>query len=620
MITGTPIRYVIANLFITILITLAIFYPAIHSFGTTLIGTEDISLFLWIFWHYENTLDHGGNPLFAEEIFYPHGISLSRSSTTPFQSIIYWLLPDGWNAFGKITFLQMLSYILGGTFSFLLVFHFARSFYPSFFGSTLFNFSVYHFEKFIHHLNYAMAFPLLALFFLFYFITLKNKSRTNIIVLSFSLFILFLNEITVGLMASFIIFLDLIRRYSRYSGVALFTPKNALLFSFGIVASIIVYLFSFYLSLPPLVTYILPPIPFIFTCIYAIGLRNFYFAEKNKGFFRMLLLAAVPVFVFLVFIFIQPSYSFEPDNVPYNLFQFSTPLEYLIMPSDLQLISKFGFIEGLPVRSDLGVYLGFSVLTILILSLVIRGGSEEEIYFRDFFFISLLFSFPLLRIDQYFFAFTPFIAQTLFPMLPVLRVPSRFIIFSLLFLSIVAGLLIKRLLSYKSFNWKPIIAFITLLFFLEHWPATGLFVFDGSVPEFYNGLAERLNNESIFIYPNLNYEILLKELYYQTVHNKQISWGVISRSPTENNEFLGLYSIYYSNSSDPDNVADFITSSGHYNYIVVQKQTCFERCFYGEFDEYNQTEADKIRSVLSRRFGQPIFRDGKIEVYLIDGN
>ncbi len=585
-ILGVPLDHFILALAITTIISIVIFLMPISEFGTALLGAEDIHLFLWIFWHFEKSLDSIQSPFFADEIFYPEGVSLTLLPMFPFQSLIYWALPDWIGPFGKLTLLQVLSFILGGIFSFSLVHRFTKSFFPSLAGMIVFNFSVYHFEKAIHHLNYSMAFPFLALFFIYYFDAVEGKKQ-NHIPLAISLLLIALNELTVAIMAGFIVFLDIFQRY--LGGERIFTTRNTLIFALSIISSLMAYEFLAWISAPAFLTYTVPSLFFLSASLLLILKKDRLIeSERRFGHFRSMAIAAVPVLLYISFLAILPSYAFQPDSILVNTVLFSVPVEYLIIPSGFQSIS--GFFDGLSPMSEGGVYIGVAVLILLVFA-----KTKEERYFRNLSLLAVLFSFPVIRLGESIIFATPFLAEPLFPLLPVLRVPPRFMLFAFLFLSIMAGLVAKRLLSSR----KQLLLLLLLVLIAERWPANGNFIFDASIPGFYSDLADDPPGKTIFLYPNFDYNTLLREQYYQTIHHKRISYGILSRLPVDS----GLVRAYRE---------DLYGLMRSYDYVVVQKLACKGYCFNGELHPISIANATHA---LDEKLGAPIFEDGSIIVY-----
>ncbi|MFH0885421.1 MAG: hypothetical protein V1861_06965 [Candidatus Micrarchaeota archaeon] len=615
-----PLKDLLFAASISAFLTFAIFLPAISDFGNTLIGTEDIRFFLWLFQHYESSIRAGTDVLHAGEIYWPYGVSLARTSPVPLQAAAYLLLPSGWGQFGRITALQLLSFILGGIFSFALAYRFTKSFLPSLAGMVIFNFSVFHFEKAIHHLNYSMSFPFLALLFLFYYDALDNpkKNVRPLAFFSLSLLLLALNELTVAIMAGFIIFLDIFARYLEKSKLRVFTPRNTVLLGMGIISSVFLHELLAILSTEPFIIYILPSAPFLLACLFIIGPVNAQKTETALGLGRSMLLCSLPTLAYIAFISIQPSYPFESEPFFSSLFWYAVPAHYLVLPSDFQAFSHIGIFSGLKAFGEAGIYLGLPLISLILLSIYWGKATENEVRARDFGIFSTLISFPLLVLSAQLLILTPFLVTSAFPLLSVLRVPSRFMLFALLFLAIMSAMAIKRLILSGGMRMNAVVVLLILLLIAERWPATSEFIFDGRVPEFYSALAREQGNSTIFIYPDIRYYSGLNEVYYQTVHGKNMSYGIVSRDPSGGNVLYSLYShpleSYAQIDETVENSTAIVRKFG-FDYIVVEKLGCLKECFYGTFTPPEENYTRNLQEELKKRFGPPIFEDDSILVF-----
>jgi hypothetical protein len=605
-ILDVPVREIAASVLLTSLITAMIFLPAITNFGNVLFGQHDMYFFLWMFWHFENSLDSGANPFFASEIFHPYGISLALSTTAPFQSLTYWLLPDQWGILGKATFLQILSFVLGGFFSFVMVYRFTKSALPSMAGSIIYNFSPFHIEKALEAPNYSMAMPFVAMFFIFYYDSLGKKDRKAGILaaLSLSLLLIALNELTVAIMAGFIVFIDIFIRYMHDSRLRIVSFENSAIAFIASLSSAGLFVFLLESGAPAIMTYTLPPLIFLSAAIFLIlGPNNLIKSEKRNGHLRLMALCAIPVFIYIVILGMQPAYKFAEEDWGGRLRFYSKPVEYIFFPSELQEISKAGLIDGLGELTNAGVYLGPVLLLLLLLSFWGRAAGEE-VYFRNLFLVCIFFSFPLLITRSEILTPTPFLAQPLFPMMAVLRESSRFIMFGLLFLSVAAGLLIKRIAEPRGNAGRFASLLLIALLIGERWPAMQDFVFDSSVPEFYGDLSADPADRSILI-ANFDYGSLLREVYYQTIHGKKLSYGFVSRFPIEEPlASLGTYEMQGSGTST-DAVADLALKSG-YDYVVVHKAKT------GSFEELNSGLAIRFEKVYEDDFMAAYFTNRSI--------
>lgn len=612
---GVPIEQLALCFIITTALTAIFFLPALSDFGHVLLGKEDIQFFIWLFWHYGQSVAHGTDPLYASEIYYPYAVSLSTSTVTPLQGALYLIMPADWGVFGRITALQVLAFVLGGLFSFALAYRFTKSFMPSLIASFIFNFSAFHFEKALHHLNYSMAVPFVALFFLCYYDALaqRPKDRSHLW-LALALLLVALNELTIAIMIGFMVFIDIFIRHARASGVDLPTPRNILTVGCAIAVSLLIFELSSVSQFPALFVYLVPGTLFVAVCLFMVlGKGNLIRRETADGFFVSMAVCAVPVLCYGALLALHGSYAFQPDSILANTLKFPVPIEYVLLPSQLQQVSQLGLFQGLDMASETGgAYLGPVVILLLLASWLLPKASDDERHARNLGVICLLFSFPLIMIGSTPLIVTPLLSGPLFPLLGLLRTQSRFVMLALLFISIAAALLSARLFA-KRKNGTAMGAGLAVLLLAASWPALGSFAFEPHVPGFYLNLSGSAHNASIFLYPDLDYYTLLKEDYYQTIHGDNMSYGTVSRFPEGGNP---LFSIYQQGNVTPDEAAALVRSMG-YDYVVVQKVHCTTGpdCFYGNFIPIQQFRLDWIRQGMRKAFGNETYEDATIMVY-----
>jgi hypothetical protein len=612
---GVPAGQFALCFFITTALTAVFFLPALSGFGHVLLGKEDIQFFIWLFWHYGQSVAHGTDPLYAAEIGYPYGVSLTASTITPFQGVLYLLLPAAWGVFGSITFLQVLSFVLGGLFSFALAYRFTKSFMPSLIGSFIFNFSAFHFEKVLHHLNYSMAMPFVALFFLCYYDALAERpEERHHLWLALALLLVALNEMAVAIMIGFIVFIDILFRHARASKVSLLSVRNIVTLGAAAALSILLFELSVAAQLPLLFTYVIPGLVFVAACLFLVlGWGNLVRREIAGGFFISMAVCAVPLLGYGALLALHGSYVIQPDSAIVDALQYNVPIEYTLLPSQLQQVAHLGLFQDLPAASDTaGAYLGPVVILLLLASLLLPKASEDENHVRDLGIICLLFSFPVIAVGSTLLMGTPFLAGPLFPLLGVLRSQSRFIMLALIFISIAAALLCARLFTNRK-NGTIMAAGLALLLLAASWPALGSFTFEPQVPQFYLNLANETHNVSIFLYPDMDYYTLLQESYYQTIYGDNISYGVLSRFPEGTNP---LFALYTEDNVTTGEVVQVVRSLG-YDYVVVQKLQCTSNpdCFYGTFTPIPELRLDYIKEGMEKAFGNETYEDNAIIVY-----
>ncbi|VVC03751.1 Uncharacterised protein [Candidatus Bilamarchaeum dharawalense] len=633
-----PHTEILLCLLITSLLTFFFFYPSIMSFGKVLVGAEDIKFGIWMLWHFEQSVQHGTNPLMANEVFYPYGISLTTTVLSPIHTLLYCLLPSSLGTYGRITILQVIPFILGGLFSFVLAYRFTKSFLPSMLASLVYNFSAFHFEKALHHLNYSMAMPWVALFFIFYFEMVYStpKKRLNYLLLSFAFLMVAFSELTITIMLSFIVFLDIFSRYLDGASIKLWTPRNTIILALSVLLSFVLYESFAFFGISSILTYTVPSLLFFGGCLLILGPKALIKTESKFKYFQMMVTIAVPVVLYLLFLFLQPSYPFYQDSIIVNIIRYAIPLDRFVLDFklDIPALSQISFFEHIKnvwnYDAEFPDLIGV-LLTLLFLltgpflfpliSAILPSASKEEIYFRNFSLLCIAFSFPIIKLGDSLLFVTPFLTPSLFPLMPVLRVPARFLLFALLFLSVLSALVLKRLLKTKNLKVILFSSALFLLVFIQSMPNPERFIFQEKVPQFYLDLAKDESAKTIFIYPYANYYSLMNELYYQTFHGKPISLGLVSRFPDNGNDLFVAYNGSYFDNQSRDELAEKTTkimNEFNYDYLVFDKVHCLNpvACFFGDMTEYNSTVMDQIQPPLEQAFGKPIYEDDTILVYL----
>lgn len=142
-------------------------------------------------------------------------------------------------------------------------------------------------------------------------------------------------------------------------------------------------------------------------------------------------------------------------------------------------------------------------------------------------------------------------------------------------------------------------------------------IFDAKVPQFYATIANESKDISIYLYPNFNYASLSKEVYYQTKHEKKISYGVLSRFPFGGNRLFSMYA----EEVPREELFGFIREVG-YDYVVVQKLRCISKveCSYGNFSAIAQEELEPTNRALGEEFGGAVYEDDSMIVYSTRSN
>src|SRR5208283_925361 len=375
------------------------------------------------------------------------------------------------------------------------------------------------------------------------------------------------------------------------------------------ISGVLALVLSTLLGLDPrfiIAEYLLPPAVFIASTIFfVIGADQALHAEKDLELVQSLAIASIPTCAYIIAILLLPAYQMAPDLVLLDNYKEAIPLQTLLLPASINAVGNFFHISQ-PVAAETGLYLGYGMIAMVAISFFFKGAGKDEVRFRDLMLISLLFAFPIIGVGDQFIAASPFFPQTLFPMLPVLRVPARFMIFTMFFASGCICLAAERVIRSKWRYARTALLILAILILVEIWPAYSSLMFTQSVPSFYTSIAAAGSHPAIFLYPDIGYYEVLNEAYYQTIHHSQLSYGVLSRVPAPTDMRT---SIYWGNATD-DEIVGFAEDNG-FDYVVVQKTGCKRAtdCFMGNYTMLNESILAGIEGDMERSFGKPVYED-----------
>jgi hypothetical protein len=151
-------------------LSLALTYPLIRNLRTYFPGDGgDGYFFVWNFWFFKEQVLHLHNPFFTDAWFYPVGTSLFFTSFTVINDVLAMMLyfvTSNIVVASNLTFL--LSLLLSGYFTFLLVDYLTDNKPAAFLAGVIFAFCPYHLIRFLGHFDLTLThwIPLFVLFFL----------------------------------------------------------------------------------------------------------------------------------------------------------------------------------------------------------------------------------------------------------------------------------------------------------------------------------------------------------------------------------------------------------------------------------------------------------------------
>lgn len=513
------------HLLVTVLylgLSLFFTYPLVLKFFTHIPGSgsdgSDGWFFVWnLWWMKKALLDLHTNPLYTNYILYPLGASLVFHPLTIFNGLISISLQSLFGLVGSNNIILILSFVLSGYGTFLLVDYIVNNKIAAFIAGIIFAFSPYKLAHVLTHFDLITGTGWISFYVLFLIKTVKEPRIKNAFLAG--LFLLF------TALSAYYYLVYLLMFTALYIGYIAISNRSAIL-NVKFVKKFSILATTFAVGFSPI----------------------FYFAVRDvlKGEYRPVPgWGAGEVYVADLLGFITPS-------VQHPLFG----------KLAAEISNKF-----MGHRVEWTVFVGYTVL-ILALFASIRYFRKKDIKFWVFsgviFFLLSLG--PTLRVlGKRWPAITlfslhgldvgiplPYIALHLIPFINSARIPSRFSIMMMLSLAILVGyacaFIFFRLSGAKR-NPKILTVFVAGLIFALisfEYLAIPLPLLDASVPKIYREIAQEKEDFSILEIPlgwRDGYDIWGVEetriQYFQTVHGKRLLGGVVGRIP--NNKPLYYY-------------------------------------------------------------------------------
>lgn len=463
-------------------------YPLILHFTSQIPGKWDYTdgtFFIWNFWFFEKAITGTQHLWTTDLVFYPQQVDLTLHTLTIFLDLIALFLKPFFSYIAIYNILVLGSMVLSGFGTYLLVKYLIKNHWASLVSGITYAFTPYvfsHLDAGHFNLIQTWTIPFFALFFLK---AIYEKK------LFFSLF------------------------------AALFL----------IIQS---YIDLHYLFL--MVVFVV-----VFFCWQAIFNRKIFAIELIKKIAIATifwLIVFSPFMVKIISNYLQPS---ETKHIQEKKsYEYSDLKNYLI-PSYFHPLLDANYQTF--VEEQKGSYrentvsLGYVVMVLAFMSFFIRDKSPDKkrwfwlVCFLVFFILSLGSRFKF-NGEVYF--YLPYYYLEKLPLLGQDIVTSRFIIFGILSLSILAGYSLSQIQKTKNRT-------ISMVFFL--------LAISGIIFEFYPGQVNIDNLETPMVYQNLakgDYTVLSiptnpKEQYYQTIHGKKIIGASLGRRVSEKTNYNAYY-------------------------------------------------------------------------------
>lgn len=436
---------------------------------------------LWFMWWFKKSILSFTNPYFTTYLFYPSGVSLAFSDTTPFNSILSIPLQLIFGSIWTYRILILVSFIIAGYGTYLLVKYLTDNMVASFISGLIFMFSPYHFAHIWGgHLNIATI-GWIPFYVLFLFKTVRESKNNNIIYSSFFLLLVALSDYYY--LVFMVIFTIIFIIYS------IVIVKNNFDIKYMIKRiSMMIILFGLML------------IPFVYPLLKELSRSNYMYYGGFTEYSADLLGFFIPA-------------SFHPIFGPY-------------------LLETYSRFSG--NTNEYTVFIGYTVLFLAFWS--IKYWKKKEVKFWTitgiiFFILSLG---PVLHFNGKLYESIklPYLIIEIIPIISIARVPSRWDILVMLSLAVLAGYGLKNILDRIKDKKKVLVVAIIFsgLIMFEYLADFG-YVSDTKIPEFYYNLKNDSGNFVILEIPSDMYSDYPYYMYYQTLHEKKLVGGYVSRTP-----------------------------------------------------------------------------------------
>jgi len=488
------VNYIIFSIYsiLTILFT----YPVAFSTGK-IAGLGDVFQFLWVFWWFKEALLNFANPYFTNYIFYPSGVSLAFSSITPLNSIVSIPLQLAFGLVNAYNIIWILTFILSGYGTFLLVKYLTGDTRAAFVAGLIFMFCPYRFAHALGHMN-LLSTQWIPFYVLFLIKTIDEKKVYNSL---FAALFLFLTAISCYYYLIYLcVFTLLYLAFRQWSDKTILNQQvikriATMAISFGIVA-----------------------FPFMFPLI-----KEIFLSKSN--------------------------YMYAGGFVEYSADLLGFFLPQVFHPLFKDAVSPiYNNFSG--NAAEYTVFMGYTVILLSILCLIKIKTNETKFWALSAAIFFILCLGPILHVNGILslpvegynlYIPLPYAVLMHIPFFSMARVPSRWDVLVMLSLAILSGYglsyVIDRYGAKSSKNKYKIDILLILVscLILFEFLSVPFTMSSSEIPTFYEQLANDDEDYAILEVPIIWYADVM---YYQTLHGKNLVGGYVSRPPNDAIEFL----------------------------------------------------------------------------------
>ena len=569
------------NLFVIfayIALALIFTYPIIFRISDWIIGFPgDTESYINVMWWFEKSFLNPNLSFYdTSYLYYPTGATLASSeigiflliSSLPIQVL-----------FGRIVAYDIIvlsSFILSGFGTYLLVNYLTADKRASFIAGFIFAFFPQHFMHALMEITIASVgwIP----FFILYFLKMMKEGKRKDAILA-ALFFAFASLCSWFNLMYLLLFIGL------YTIFGYFNNKEEIVNRKSVMNLLLLGTLSFLLILP----FAYPMLAEITKGSYAYppSFHSIFYSADLVGFL-------VPSIIHPLFgRYVKPIY----ENFSGNIIENTTYIGYAV----ISLVAYY-ILKNKKKLGESGFWI-FSSLSFFILSLG-----------------------PFLHVMGHLvvFPFPYIIAYLLILPLRATRTPSRMAIMMMLSLAVLAGYGVKAILvstkgrAFNRIDKKDIVALLILFLIFFEFAVFPCPVFKVDVPAFYRGIAVDKEDYAIMEVPLDPVWIVSEYMYYQTIHEKRLVGGYLSRTPDYASAFLGdtpVISDFWNLHASSDILNQDYLKGGawllnYYNirYVILHK------------DNLNGSEFEYANNLAKNIFdnASPIYEDNRLVVYRVN--
>lgn len=469
--------------------TIILTYP-VAFYENKIPGGWDAFQFMWIFWWFKKSLLIFVNPYITPYLFYPSGASLAFSAITPFNSMVSVPLQFAFTLVNTYKIIWILTFILTGYGTFLLVKYLTNDTKAAFIAGLIFMFSPYRMAHGVGHLN-LISTEWIPFYVLFLIKTIHENQKSNAIYAALFLFLTALscNYYLVYLLIFTIFYL----LYHKWSNKNLINKNTLKRIGIIIILSGSVILPFFYPMLKELL----------------VAQSNYMYQGGFIEYSADLLGFLVPPMFHPIFgKLVEPIYSNFTGNLAENT-----------------------------------VFVGYTVIFLSIVSFLKIRTKEIKFWTLSVVIFIILSLGPLLHVNGHLIDNIPLPYSILMniPIFSLARAPSRWSVLVIFSLAVLAGYglnyIFKRYTNNSSCK-KNVLFFIFSFLILFEFLATPYTMSSAEVPIFYKQISNEQGDYAILEIPNCDSNFVATYMYYQSTHEKKLVNGYLSRTSPESFQFL----------------------------------------------------------------------------------